>query len=486
LITQITYNSTNYTQTRYTAGGQKLRSTVVTSGLVSKTTDYVGNFVYENGELAYISNATGRITVTKPKTKNAVPPVNEPYFNYFREYYIKDYQGNICVTFDQNGTVLQETAYHPFGLSILALSYSASQTPLDFTFSNNKYQYNGYETQTDFNLGWIDYGFRQLDPVLGVWHGLDKMAEKYPDVSPYAYCGNDPVNRTDFMGLEYPINLRDRGPTTLMRDKNPDSFNNVGGGIVLGYVPTKGSPDFEDLYVEDANGNWVRRSECVDIGGGVMVPIDDVDLYINKETGQQYTSSELHGHYTTNLAGDLFGINIYGVGSISFDGSIKAKDFFGGEVSTMTSALNSITNSGQLEARYPGIPIFRLDGLERGVTIPGIGIFVPAKGTKAYTLNKGEALVEHEYGHFIQFVIHGAVPFFAGASQSILPLKNHMNQPFEREASTFALIFFGADSKLQKYSGLYPTDNINNYNTMLVSGFRLFIMSGLPTSTVIF
>ena len=65
----------------------------------------------------------------------------------------------------------------------------------------NKHGYNGHETQTQLSLGWIDYGFRQLDPVLGMWHSQDKLAEKYPGLSAYCYAGNDPVNCIDLMGL---------------------------------------------------------------------------------------------------------------------------------------------------------------------------------------------------------------------------------------------------------------------------------------------
>jgi hypothetical protein len=58
--------------------------------------------------------------------------------------------------------------------------------------------------------------------------------------------------------------------------RNPKAEGGGGSPIVLGYVPTKGSPEFEDLYVESADGTYVRRSDCVDIGGGVLVPIRDL------------------------------------------------------------------------------------------------------------------------------------------------------------------------------------------------------------------
>jgi RHS repeat-associated protein len=70
------------------------------------------------------------------------------------------------------------------------------------SYSANRFGYNGHENQIELSLGWIDYGFRQLDPVLGVWHSADKMAESTPWISPYSYCAGDPVNHVDLLGLQ--------------------------------------------------------------------------------------------------------------------------------------------------------------------------------------------------------------------------------------------------------------------------------------------
>jgi hypothetical protein len=53
LIQQVTYNLTNFVQYHYTASGSKLRQTVYSDGLASKTTDYAGRFVTKRFEIAY-------------------------------------------------------------------------------------------------------------------------------------------------------------------------------------------------------------------------------------------------------------------------------------------------------------------------------------------------------------------------------------------------------------------------------------------------
>jgi RHS repeat-associated protein len=87
---------------------------------------------------------------------------------------------------------VQEDHYYPFGLQLSGQSYTN-------TALLNKYLFNGKEKQDQ--TGMYDYGFRQLDPVLGRWFCVDRMAERYLSSSPYAYCENNPVNKIDVLGL---------------------------------------------------------------------------------------------------------------------------------------------------------------------------------------------------------------------------------------------------------------------------------------------
>ena len=56
---------------------------------------------------------------------------------------------------------------------------------------------------TDIASGRVDsydFGARHYDPHLGTWMAPDPMAEKYPGLSPFVYCHNDPINRFDNNG----------------------------------------------------------------------------------------------------------------------------------------------------------------------------------------------------------------------------------------------------------------------------------------------
>ena len=112
----------------------------------------------------------------------------EPYF------YNQDHLGNNREVVDNLGRIIQVTNYYPFGSSFCdSLScLNASLQP---------YKYNGKEFDRMHGLNTYDYGARQYSPALPSWDRIDPLAEEYYSVSPYAYGGNNPVNRVDFYGM---------------------------------------------------------------------------------------------------------------------------------------------------------------------------------------------------------------------------------------------------------------------------------------------
>lgn len=94
----------------------------------------------------------------------------------------------------QTPLVVQENHYDPFGLDLTGLNKVPDLTA-------NRFKYNGKEEQQ--GLGWIDFRWRFYEPALGRFIGLDRLSEKFSDLTPYQYASNRPIDGIDFDGLEY-------------------------------------------------------------------------------------------------------------------------------------------------------------------------------------------------------------------------------------------------------------------------------------------
>ena len=179
--------------------------------------DYCGSAVYENGKLAYVPIEGGYITFADSTATSA------PTFHY----YVKDYLGNNRLVVRDDGFGEQMNHYYPFGALMAESTQGAAQ----------RYKYNGKELDRIHGLNLYDYGARQYDAALGRWTSIDPLAEKYYEISPYAYCANNPVINIDLDGKETYVALNSDGTYrviggTLNTDRN----------IYLYSRPAKGGP----------------------------------------------------------------------------------------------------------------------------------------------------------------------------------------------------------------------------------------------------
>ena len=174
-------------------------------------------------------------------------------------YYDRDHLGNIrqvtTATGSNKGTVVQRMDYYPVALRRLFLAMAEQKQvslcsfgltkkfraqlcggSYDSNFQSHKYNFsierekrklacssereknrpkvNGKELDRMHGLNTYDYGARQYNLILGRWDRMDPLCEKYYNVSPYAYCGNNPVRYID-----------PDGKKIVMSQKNSQEFN---------------------------------------------------------------------------------------------------------------------------------------------------------------------------------------------------------------------------------------------------------------------
>ena len=130
--------------------------------------------------------------------------------------HLRDHLGNLRVslTFDKEGKplILQEHHYYPFGLRHKGYGLPPAQIRYDadrdkiFTVQNvagrYKYWYQEQERQTDLDLNWDSFKYRNHDYAIGRFMSMDPLAEKYPYNSTYAFQENKLGSGRELEGLE--------------------------------------------------------------------------------------------------------------------------------------------------------------------------------------------------------------------------------------------------------------------------------------------
>ena len=65
-----------------------------------------------------------------------------------------------------------------------------------------KYRYGFNGKENDDDLGTQDYGFRIYNPALCKFLSVDPLTGEYPELTPYQFASNTPIQAIDLDGLE--------------------------------------------------------------------------------------------------------------------------------------------------------------------------------------------------------------------------------------------------------------------------------------------
>jgi RHS repeat-associated protein len=135
---------------------------------------------------------------------------DEPSF-----YYTTDHLGSSSYLTNDLGQTTQIIAYMPYGEDWVNRNFTQN-------FRSN-YKYNGKEK--DPESGYYNYGARYYGGNLPIWLSVDPLSDKYPHLTPYAYCAGNPVMLVDPDGRKCVVAEEDQAYVNQLLDENSDNYS---------------------------------------------------------------------------------------------------------------------------------------------------------------------------------------------------------------------------------------------------------------------
>ena len=185
---KITFDDGNHTAFTYTASGEKLKTewrsgaanlragegSVAVQAAVINSEELFGPFVCRDGRLDKFLFDGGFCELSSGGVKY--------------RYFVRDRLGSVRSVADEDGNVLQQNLYYARGGA-----WGDVCTAPGF----QSYKYCGKYLDRKHGLDLYDYGARLYDPAAAFWTSPDPLCEKYYNISPYAFCNNNPVTFID-------------------------------------------------------------------------------------------------------------------------------------------------------------------------------------------------------------------------------------------------------------------------------------------------
>ncbi len=163
--------------------------------------------------------------------------------------------------------------------------------------------------ERDPETGYSYFGSRYYSSDLSVWLSVDPQAAKYPSLSPYTYCANNPVRLVDPNGEDWYIPESGASP---MYDENVTQDNLPEGAQYVGKTAHwfgQTESDNQYYYHGDAEGNVTKQDMTVTItprSGGYDV--DKAVEYLQNHAEPASTSK--CARYTVNAINKGGGGNV--------------------------------------------------------------------------------------------------------------------------------------------------------------------------------
>ena len=161
------------------------------------------------------------------------------------------------------------------------------------SFEGDRYTFSAKEKDAETKYSY--FGSRYYSSDLSIWLSVDPQSDKYPSLSPYVYCANNPIKLVDPNGEEIVI--------TETVDKNGNKVVNIQFTAALVNKSSRAiSSEKMELYkssIESSLKNHYGGS--YDDGTTVNV---SVDVKIYDKNDLSYTATDRHNIFIVNQCTD--------------------------------------------------------------------------------------------------------------------------------------------------------------------------------------
>ncbi|BFP43259.1 hypothetical protein FGF1_41040 [Flavobacteriaceae bacterium GF1] len=250
----------------YDALGTKLKKMTYNNG-VSTTTDYAGNYVYENATLQFFPHPEGYVT-----------PNGSGGYDYVYNHI--DHLGNVRLSYtdanndgsiDSSSEIIEENNYYPLGLKMRG--FNSNVSPLGNSVAK-RYKYNNKELQDELGLGWYDLGARNYDPTIGRFFNVDPLAEDYSFQSVYAFAANNPISFVDINGEGVLDDFHIYEDGSILRIKTDDATDT--------FIFHNSNGNQHDIATLEKNENGLINAPNIDYDSG-----DGTSVSVSSKPGNE-------------------------------------------------------------------------------------------------------------------------------------------------------------------------------------------------------
>ncbi len=182
-------------------------------------------------------------------------------------YVISDHLGSVWALANDQGGFIEQYAYDPWGRRMVPTDWSTPDTTrTEFITDRGFTLHEHYDHMQIINMN-----ARPYDPLLGVFTGVDPLADKYPGWGSYVYCLNNPLIYWDPNGEDV-WELDEIGELVWKEESENDVVNKVNED---GEV--EASIEFDGKVIEETEEvlDLVNPKGAEKDGSGIGVKVND-------------------------------------------------------------------------------------------------------------------------------------------------------------------------------------------------------------------